>query len=188
LERMCVSVHPSFSSHVSRPTTARRLRIGSALLMMAALTSCAAEGDDTPEAQGTSVQNCSLTVTVDGPPERVYAAYQPAIEIAHALGISDRLIETAFLDSQVLPEYADAQDQVTYVEQLPTREALLATEPDFVLSGYNNVFTEDGAGDESFGTRASLADLGIQSWILSPLCPSADGLSDEAIDPATVSV
>lgn len=167
----------------------RTLTVAAACLALMGVSACGADENKTSaSADAVTIENCGIDVTVEKPPERVYAAYQPAIEIAHALGISDRLIETAFLDSQVLPEYADAQDQVTYVEQLPTREALLATEPDFVLSGYNNVFTEDGAGDESFGTRASLADLGIQSWILSPLCPSADGLSDEAIDPATVSV
>ncbi|WP_198663889.1 ABC transporter substrate-binding protein [Jiangella endophytica] len=157
--------------------------------MVLVLAGCAA-GDSSEDvaAGGTTVSNCGIDVTVDGPPERVYAAYQPAIEIAHALGISDRLVETAFLDAQVLPDYAEAQDHAAYVERLPSREALLATGPDFVLSGYNNVFTEDGAGDTSFGTRAGLAEVGIQSWILSPLCPSADGLSDEAIDPATVRV
>ena len=159
-----------------------------AIAMVLTLPGCSADGTDKPATGGTTVQNCGIDVTVDGPPERVYAAYQPAIEIAHALGISDRLVETAFLDAQVLPEYVDAQQDVKYVEKLPSREALLTTDPDFVLSGYNNVFTDDGAGDQSFGTRRSLADLGIQSWILSPLCPSSDGLSDEAIDPATVRV
>jgi iron complex transport system substrate-binding protein len=113
-------------------------------------------------------------------------AYQPAIEIAHALGISDRLVETAFLDSQVLPEYVDAQEEAPYVEKLPSREGMLATKPDFILSGFNGVFGEDNP--TGFGSRGSLAELGVQSWILSPLCPSADGLTDEAIDPATVNV
>lgn len=167
----------------------RTLTVAAACLTLISVSACSAdEKESAASADSMTVENCGIDVTVEAPPERVYAAYQPAIEIAHALGISDRLIETAFLDAQVLPEYADAQEQVPYVEKLPSREALLATGPDFVLSGYNNVFTEDGAGDESFGTRASLARLGIQSWILSPLCPSADGLSDEAIDPATVSV
>lgn len=151
---------------------------------------CAADTtEQTSRADGEAVtiQNCGIEVTVDQPPERVYAAYQPATEIAHALGISDRLVGTAFLDSQVLPEYAEAQQGVPYAAQLPSRDGLLAAQPDFVLSGYNNFFSE-GSGDTSVGTRASLAELGIQSWILSPLCPSADGLSDEAIDPASVRV
>lgn len=133
-----------------------------------------------------SVENCSLDVSVQRPPERVYAAYQPAIEIAHALGLGDRLVETAFLDSKVLPDYVDAQSEVPYVERLPSRDALLAREPDFVLSGFNGVFAADNPN--GFGTRRGLAELGVQSWILSPLCPSEDGLTDEAIDPANVRV
>lgn len=161
-----------------------------AAFVIATVASCASDtseptGDASAEA--VSVENCGIDVSVSGPPERVYAAYQPATEIAHALGISDRLVGTAFLDSQVLPEYTDAQQQVPYVPQLPSRDGLLATNPDFVLSGYNNFFSE-GSGDTSVGTRASLSELGIQSWILSPLCPSEDGLSDEAIDPAAVRV
>ncbi|WP_422742809.1 ABC transporter substrate-binding protein [Mycobacterium sp. WMMD1722] len=156
---------------------------------MAVLAACSTSRteDAAPSAQTVTVENCGIDVSVDGPPERVYAAYQPATEIAHALGISDRLVGTAYLDSRVLPEYAEAQQQVPYVAQLPTRDGLLAAEPDFVLSGYNNFFSE-GSGDTSVGTRASLSELGIQSWILSPLCPSQDGLSDEAIDPASVRV
>lgn len=126
-------------------------------------------------------------MSVADPPERVYAAYQPAIELAHALGITDRLVGTAFLDAKVLPEYVDQQADVDYVPSLPSREALLHTEPDFVLSGFNGFFAEESA-DSSVGTRASLRELGVQSWILSPLCPSEDGLTDRSIDPAEVEV
>src|SRR5690606_21612953 len=144
------------------PLNRRTLTVAAACLTLISVSACGADEENAASADSMTVENCGIDVTVEAPPERVYAAYQPAIEIAHALGISDRLIETAFLDAQVLPEYADAQEQVPYVEKLPSREALLATGPDFILSGYNNAFTEDGAGDESFGTRASLARLGIQ--------------------------
>lgn len=160
------------------------------VISVATFAGCSAGDADEPDpasAGSTTVENCGMDVTVEKPPERVYAAYQPAIEIAHAIGISDRLVETAFLDSRVLPEYAAAQQRTKYVERLPSRDALLTMKPDFVLSGYNNVFA-DGSGDTSVGTRGSLAELGIRSWILSPLCPSEDGLSDEAIDPASVRV
>ncbi|MGE2733621.1 ABC transporter substrate-binding protein [Mycolicibacterium vaccae] len=168
----------------------RTLTAAFAVVTIAALSGCSSPDtpqDAPPAADAVTLENCGIEVTVDGPPERVYAAYQPAVEIAHALGISDRLVGTAYLDSQVLPEYAKAQQNVPYVAQLPSREGLLAARPDFVLSGYNNFFAE-GDSDESVGTRRSLAALGIQSWILSPLCPSQDGMSDEAIDPASVRV
>jgi iron complex transport system substrate-binding protein len=139
-----------------------------------------------PGGSGTTARNCGIDVTVPGPPQRIYAAYQPAIEMVHALGVSDRVVGTAYLDAQVLPEYAAAQAATDYLPELPSREALLAANPDFVVSGFNDLFAT--AGSESLGTRASLRDLGVQSWIFSPLCPSADGMADEAIDPASVTI
>jgi iron complex transport system substrate-binding protein len=153
-------------------------------LVAACGTAGASEG---PSASATTVKNCGLDVTVDGPPQRVFAAYQPAIEMAHALGISDRLVGTAFLDSAPLPEYAAAQQDRKYYKNMPSREELLSLNPDFVLSGFNDIFNAAGS-DGSFGSRKSLSDLGVQTWIFSPLCPTADGKGDEAIDPSTVSM
>nr|WP_255426739.1 ABC transporter substrate-binding protein [Pseudonocardia sp. C8] len=130
--------------------------------------------------------NCGLPVTVPEPPRRIYALYQPAIEMVHALGVTDRVVGTAFLDAQVLPDYAPAQAEMDYLPELPSREALLAATPDFVVSGYNGVFATSGS--ETLGTRGDLARLGVQSWVFGPLCPSADGLADEAIDPRAVTM
>ncbi|WP_017586050.1 ABC transporter substrate-binding protein [Nocardiopsis ganjiahuensis] len=171
-----------------KPTNARaalsRARSAAALALLLALTACGGTpSSPTPEAAGDTVRNCDVDVAVAGPPERVFAAYQPAIETAHALGISDRLVGTAFLDAQVMDAYTGAQADQEYYPNLPSREELLSHEPDFVFSGFNDAFT-----DESFGTRASLRELGAESWILSPLCPSEDGRTDETIDPATVTM
>ncbi len=135
---------------------------------------------------GTTESNCGIPVTVSAPPGRIYALYQPAVEAMHALGLSDRLVGTAFLDAPVLEQYADAQAGVPHNQELPSREALLAANPDFVIAGYNNVFATSGS--ETISTRADLARLGVATWISAPLCPSQDGLSDEAIDPSTVSM
>jgi iron complex transport system substrate-binding protein len=163
------------------------VRVLAAVLSLSLLAGCgpAAEARSGPGA--ITVKNCGIDVTVDGPPQRVFAAYQPAIEMAHALGISDRLVGTAYLDAEVLPEYAGAQAKAKYFKNLPSREELLSLEPDFVLSGFNDVFSAAGS-DASFGSRKSLADLGVRTWIFSPLCPTADGKGDEAIDPSTVSM
>ncbi|AEF42650.1 ABC transporter substrate-binding protein [Hoyosella subflava] len=163
------------------------LRTGALLTTAAlALASCSNTEPETVAHAGedTTRVNCGIDITVDEPPQRIYAAYQPAIEVAHALGVSDRLIGTAFFDSQVLPEYENAQADAAYVESLPSRDELLAQNPDFVFSGFNGVFAE--SSQSSVGTRASLHNLGVGTWILSPLCPSSDGLADEAINPATV--
>ncbi|WP_017611243.1 ABC transporter substrate-binding protein [Nocardiopsis xinjiangensis] len=157
-----------------------------ALALLLVTTGCSGGADNSataPEAADETIANCDLEIPADDPPERVFAAYQPAIETAHALGISDRLVGTAFLDAQVPEEYTEAQTEQEYYPSLPSREELLSHDPDFVLSGFNDVFTE-----EQLGTRASLRELGIESWIPSPLCPSEDGRSDESIDPANVTM
>lgn len=161
------------------------IRVLAAVLSLSLVAGCAPSAAESSGA--TTVQNCGIDVSVDGPPKRVFAAYQPAIELAHALGISDRLVGTAYLDSQVLPEYAAAQAKTKYFKNLPSREELLSLNPDFVLSGFNDVFSATGS-DGSFGSRKSLADLGVRTWIFGPLCPTADGKGDEAIDPASVSM
>lgn len=170
------------------PTRTSTLAVAAVLsVTLLALAGCSAESADRAGAAGpgaVTVENCGIDVGVDGPPERVYVSEQPAIEIAHALGISDRLVSTSTLHGAILPEYEDVQAGLDYTQDLPSREGLLALEPDFVLVGFNHPFAEDGA----FGTRASLAELGIQTWILSPLCPTEDGRSDEALDPENVRV
>lgn len=167
------------------------LRLLSAAVTCAAalgLTACGGPPDpvSAPEGGATVTEaNCGIEVT-GPPPQRIWALYQPAIETLHALGVSDRLVGTSFLDAPVLPEFAEAQAGVPFLPANPQREALLAANPDFVLAGYNNVFA--ASGDESISTRGELATLGVRTWINAPLCPSADGLSDEAIDPAQVSM
>lgn len=172
------------------PTGHRRRWLIAALTCAVALTLAACGGPPAPRGAGGAAAvtetNCGLPVTVQEPPQRVYALYQPAIEMVHALGVTDRVAGTAFLDAQVLPEYAEAQAELEYLPELPSREALLAATPDFVVSGFNDVFASSGS--ESLGTRGELAALGVQSWIFGPLCPSADGLADEAIAPESVTM
>ncbi|NNH71401.1 ABC transporter substrate-binding protein [Nocardia uniformis] len=167
------------------PSVFARLRTGALIACAIALTGCGAQpGPEATGANAVTRANCGIDIAVGGPPQRIYAAYQPSIEIAHALGVTDRLVGTAFLDSAVLPEYQAAQAKSPYVEKLPSRDELLTHQPDFVLSGFNGVFAK--SSQNSVGTRASLHELGVRTWVVSPLCPSADGLADEAIDPATV--
>ena len=78
------------------------------------------------ETAGETIRNCDVDVAAENPPERVFAAYQPGIEMAHALGIGDRLVGTAFLDAEVLEPYVQAQAEQEYHPNLPSREELNA--------------------------------------------------------------
>ncbi|WP_141921453.1 ABC transporter substrate-binding protein [Haloactinospora alba] len=176
-------------AHNAYPAAARRIRNASLVALCAALTtaSCGSPEASSDNAGGDAetVRNCDIDVEIsaENPPERVFAVYQPAIEMAHALGISDRLVGTAYLDAKVIDDYADVQSEQKYYPEIPSREEMLSRKPDFVLSGFNDVFT-----DGRFDTRASLRELGVESWIFSPLCPSEDGRGDQAIDPSTVTM
>lgn len=170
----CATVHSSLS-----------FRTGAVFAVAALLAGCSGEAATGTEA-GTTVRNCGRDVSVTAPPERIYAAYQPAAEMAHALGLSDKLVGSAFFDGAMLPEYAAGQDGVPYSENLPTREALLATKPDFVFAGYGTVFA-DGTPD-GVGSRASLEKLGIKTYVLTAFCPGQDGQTDQVVDPANVRI
>jgi iron complex transport system substrate-binding protein len=150
--------------------------------LLAGAAGCSAPASDTPVAHGPEIDNCGVAVPAGDPPRRVFAAYHNAVEMAHALGLGDRLVGTAFLDNTVLPEYADAQAAAPYYPALPSKEELLRLEPDFVVSGYGS-FTDD-----AFGSRADLADLGVRTWQFTSMCPTEDGLGQEALVPGDVTM
>jgi iron complex transport system substrate-binding protein len=153
-----------------------------ALVLLGALPSCGEPGPHRgadASASGPTVDDCGTAVPVGDPPERVFAVFHNAVELAHALGMSDRLVGTAYLDNPVLPAYAEAQAATRYYETIPSREEMLARRPDFVISGFTGAFTP-----EAFGTRAELADIGIRTWLSRALCPTEDGAGqdDLAVD------
>jgi iron complex transport system substrate-binding protein len=167
---------------LARPS-ARRL--AAALTLLAALPACGAQGRDadaagsTEHTGGRTVDDCGVAVPIGDPPERIFAVFHNAVELAHALGMSDRLVGTAYLDNPILPDYADAQAATRYYETIPSREEMLTRRPDFVISGFTGTFTP-----EAFGTRAELADIGIRTWLSRALCPTEDGAGqdDLAVD------
>lgn len=164
--------------------SARRLAAVVAALL-AAVPACGDPGPNadaagsTEHPSGQTVDDCGIPVPVGDPPERIFAVFHNAVELAHALGMSDRLVGTAYLDNPILPAYAEAQAATRYHETIPSREEMLRRRPDFVISGFTSAFTPQGVG-----TRAELADIGIRSWLSRALCPTEDGADqdDLAVD------
>ncbi|MGX6605569.1 ABC transporter substrate-binding protein [Micromonosporaceae bacterium Da 78-11] len=99
-------------------------------------------------------------MAVGAPPARAVTMNQPATEIMLALGLQDRMIGTAYLDDQVLPEYAAAYAQVPVLaKEYPSKEKLLEAEPDFVYASFTSAFSDEGVGD-----RAEWEKLGVGTY------------------------
>ncbi len=158
--------------------------IAAAVLLAAALAGCstAAAGSPATSAAATSgpttsqaasadafpvtVDNCGFQVTVDAPPQRIVAIKSSAIEMLLALGVGDRIVGTGFPDGPLPADLATtAPDLPELSDRVPSAEVVLQTEPDLVYAGWESNLTAEGAGD-----RATLADLGVATYVSPAAC------------------
>ncbi|BBG02899.1 MULTISPECIES: ABC transporter substrate-binding protein [Pseudonocardia] len=167
----------------SRRIPARSL-IAALALVPALLAGCGA-GPPTPEtpaepSAADTIRNCDVDVPVERP-ERIVAMFHNGVEAVLALGAGDRLVGAAYLDNPLLPELAgdfhpDTDQPIYWPEEYPSREEVLRIAPDLVVSGFTGAFTREG-----LGTRAELADAGMNTFLFSSFCPTADGGTQEAL-------
>jgi iron complex transport system substrate-binding protein len=114
-----------------------------------------------------TLDNCGMTLTFDGPPQRAVAIKSTAAELLLSLGLEESVVGLAFLDGP-LPEALGAGASIPVLsEKLPSQEVVLETEPDFVYGGWESNFASDGAGE-----RATLERLGIASYVAPAACRS----------------
>ncbi|MDQ0984739.1 ABC transporter substrate-binding protein [Streptomyces sp. V2I9] len=165
--------------------------IAAAVLLPLALTACssgtadssggpaagdgaAAKSDGFPY----TVENCGVTTTFQAPPKRVVTMNQHVTEIMLELGLTESLVGTAYLDDQVLPEYAkDYASVPVLAEEYPSYEQVLAAAPDFVYGGYGSAFTAaDGRGREAF------AKAGVETRLNTESCTEGDRPMDTLYD------
>jgi iron complex transport system substrate-binding protein len=169
-------------------TIARSLRPGLAGAALALLAACGggstpldtgaphAAGQPAPDPGGTAgrfpvtVENCGLVQTFDRPPTRAVTMNQHVTEVLLALGLEGSMAGTAYLDSAVRADLAGAHAAVPVLaERYPSREQVLAVEPDLVVGGFRSAF-----GDDAAGSRESLAEAGIATYLTSGYCPDRD--------------
>ncbi|WP_129664484.1 ABC transporter substrate-binding protein [Phytoactinopolyspora endophytica] len=138
-------------------------------------------GDGTDGADGTdwpvTVDNCGVEITVDEPPQRAVSLNKPVTEILLALGLRDRIAGVAGEpDETVAAEVADdfAAVDVLVDKDYPSFEALIDTLPDFIYASYPSAYRDDGVG-----SRDTLADFGIPTYLSSGRCE--DRPEDEPI-------
>ncbi|WP_405987612.1 ABC transporter substrate-binding protein [Streptomyces sp. NBC_00872] len=138
------------------------------------LTACGTTAETTDPADGKpaakaapgfpyTVTNCGVTTTYQAPPKRVVTMNQHVTEIMLALGLENSLVGTAYLDDRILPAYEKAYKSVPVLSaEYPSKEKLLAANPDFVYGGYASAFdAKDGRSRDDLkasgiGTRLNL--------------------------------
>lgn len=144
-----------------------------ALALVPLLAACSAPSEQTSSAKPApgfpyTVDNCGVKTTYQAPPKRVVTMNQHVTEVMLALGLEKSLVGTAYLDDAILPAYKKAYDTVPVIaKEYPSKEALLAANPDFVYGGYSSAFdAKDGRG------RDDLKRSGIATRLNTEYCPS----------------
>lgn len=131
-----------------------------------ATTAASAAGDVT-----VTIENCGTEQTFDAVPERAVTMNGHVTEILLALGLQGSMVGTAYVDTGVRPDLEAAYEAVPVLaEEYPTREQVLAAEPDIVVGGYASAF-----GDEAAGSRESLEAQGIATYLTTGYCPDRKG-------------
>ncbi|WP_166345983.1 ABC transporter substrate-binding protein [Phytoactinopolyspora limicola] len=126
--------------------------------------------------ESTSSTNCGIEVSIEAPPERTVTMNQAATEVMLALGLQDRMVGTAYLDDEILPELAEVYAEVPVLsDRYPSSETVLDTEPDLIYASYPSAFQPENAGE-----RADLAELGIATYLSPAACPGRS--DDEPLD------
>jgi len=114
-----------------------------------------------------TIDNCGVSQTFTAPPQHAVSMNQHATEIMLALGLQDHMIGTAYLDDTILPEFATAYKAIPVLAtEYPSREVFLNAKPDFVYGGFASAFSDE----EGIGTRDSLQQLGIGTYLTSSYC------------------
>lgn len=112
------------------------------------------------------VDNCGVSAMYAQPPARAVTLNQAATEVMLALGLQDRLVGTAYLDDQILPELAAAYQRIPVLAaQYPAREVLLAARPDFLYAAYPGAFDPSG-----IGSRTDWKSRGVDTYLAPAGC------------------
>ncbi|WP_406246230.1 ABC transporter substrate-binding protein [Microbacterium sp. M] len=155
--------------------TPRRLTTASVLAVSALLLAGCGSGvtpADSSESAGretTTLQNCDRELVVDGIPTSVVGMHPSQTELLLRLGLADRLAAQAQATAQALPEdIADLAADVPVVggAMPPSREDLLAAQPDFVYSPTTYEFT----AEQGFASIEQLEQAGSAVYVATGGC------------------
>lgn len=137
--------------------------------------SCTAVQDEEGE-----LQLGAAAYTYTEAPSRAITMNQHVTEVMLALELQDSMVGTAYIDDEILPQYQEAYGVVPVLsEQYPSKEVVLAQDPDFIYGGFRSAF-----GDSAAGSQEDLNGLGIGTYLTSSICNagSPDSLDDVYAD------
>ncbi len=137
--------------------------------------SCAAFKDEEGE-----IQTGTASYIYSEPPTRAITLNQHVSEIMLALELQDHMVGTAYIDDEILPQYQSAYQSIPVLaEEYPSREVILAHNPDFIYGGFLSAF-----GDDAAGSQDVLNELDIGTYLTSTICNigSADTIDDVYAD------
>lgn len=141
----------------------RKLALATALLFIGLAPAAAGS-----TAYPLTLTNCGADVRITAAPKRVVAIKSTSAEMLLSLGLADRILGVAFQDGPLPPSLSEAgKDLAILSPKLPSQEAVLAKEPDFLYGGWESNFAADGVGDRAFYSR-----LGVAAYVSPPACRS----------------
>ena len=135
------------------------------------IESCTAVQDEDGD-----VQTGQASYIYTEPPSRAITLNQHVTEIMLALELQEHMVGTAYIDDEIQPEYQAAYQSVPVLaEEYPSKEVILAQNPDFIYGGFRSAF-----GDDAAGSQEELNKLGIGSYLTKAICNSGspDTLED----------
>ncbi|MFD2795845.1 ABC transporter substrate-binding protein [Promicromonospora vindobonensis] len=160
---------------MTRMSHARTRSAGAAVLAAGALllSGCGSAVSTDPARTGTdeavTVENCGREVTIDDAPEAAVGMHPAQTELLLRLGLADRLAAQAQATAQALPDDVAplAEDVPVLGDAMPpSREDLLAVEPDFVYSPTTYEFT----AEQGFAGIDQLEQAGAAVYVATGGC------------------
>ncbi|WP_022894828.1 ABC transporter substrate-binding protein [Agromyces subbeticus] len=165
-------------NHPNALTRRRRTRaIGlvGATTSLLLLTGCgagvAASTDGTTESDDTSltIENCGRELTITGVPAAVVGMSPSQTELLLRLGLVDRMVGQAQVDTTALPaDLAELAADIPVLSdaQPPAREELFVVHPDFVYSPTTYEFT----AEQGFASLDQLEESGVDAYVATGGC------------------
>ncbi|MGH8932277.1 MAG: ABC transporter substrate-binding protein [Egibacteraceae bacterium] len=148
--------------------------------MVAVLIVIAASWQPLAAAEGgpVTVENCGQRLTFDEAPQRAITNDVNMAEFMFALGLEDHMLgrltyggaNDEYTHGEDTGPWKDSFERVPHLGTEFGKEALIGAQPDFVFAGWNYGFQRD-----SDITPASLAEVGIPSYVLTETCGGEGG-------------